>query len=51
VVTAAGETAPDHPIRLLRATSRLRLEPLTAADLAPLGMPDLHEATAGNPAS
>jgi DNA-binding SARP family transcriptional activator len=49
VVTAAGETPLDHPVRLLDADTRVRLEPLTAADLAPLGMPDLHESTGGNP--
>ena len=27
----------------------VRLEPLSADELAPLGMPDLHEATGGNP--
>lgn len=49
VVTAAGETAPDHPVRLLEVDARIRLEPLTAAELAPLGRPDLHESTGGNP--
>ena len=49
VVTVVGATPPDHPVRLLHPDTRVRLGPLTAADLAPLGMPDLHEATGGNP--
>jgi DNA-binding SARP family transcriptional activator len=43
------EAPPDHPLRRLRPTVAVRLEPLTPADLAPLGMPDLHETTGGNP--
>jgi DNA-binding SARP family transcriptional activator len=49
VVTASSETPSDHPVRLLPAATRVRLEPLTSADLAPLGIPDLHESTGGNP--
>jgi DNA-binding SARP family transcriptional activator len=49
VVTVVGATPPVHPVRLLHPDTRVRLGPLTAADLAPLGMPDLHEATGGNP--
>jgi DNA-binding SARP family transcriptional activator len=50
IVTAVrpGETLLDS-VRLLRPDVRVRLEPLTAAELAPLGMPDLHETTGGNP--
>jgi DNA-binding SARP family transcriptional activator len=48
-VTAVRETPPDDPVRLLHADTRVRLGPLSAAELAPLGMPDLHEATGGNP--
>jgi DNA-binding SARP family transcriptional activator len=51
VVVAAvrSEELPvGHPIRRLRPTMWLRLEPLTADDLAPLGMPELHESTGGN---
>jgi DNA-binding SARP family transcriptional activator/CheY-like chemotaxis protein len=40
---------PDHPVRGLRPDLVLRLEPLTATELAPLGIPDLQEATGGNP--
>jgi hypothetical protein len=40
---------PDHPVRRLSPDTLVRLEPLTAADLAPLGVPDLHESTGGNP--
>jgi DNA-binding SARP family transcriptional activator/CheY-like chemotaxis protein len=52
VVVAAArseETPVDHPIRRLRPSTLLRLEPLTRADLVPLGMPELHESTGGNP--
>ena len=50
IVALAVEEAPsDHPARSLRPTTRVRLEPLTADDLAPLCRPDLHEATGGNP--
>jgi DNA-binding SARP family transcriptional activator len=50
VAAARGEeTPPDHPVRRLRPSTRVRLEPLTPADLAPLGMPELHESTGGNP--
>jgi DNA-binding SARP family transcriptional activator len=43
------ETPSDHPVRRLRTSTLVRLEPLTPADLAPLGMPELHAATGGNP--
>ena len=51
VVAAAQseETPLDHPVRRLQPSTLVRLEPLTAADLAPLGMPALHESTGGNP--
>jgi DNA-binding SARP family transcriptional activator len=42
-------TPHDHPVRRLTPDALVQLEPLTAADLAPLGMPDLLEATGGNP--
>jgi DNA-binding SARP family transcriptional activator len=45
----AGEAQPDHPVRLLQPDTRVRLEPLTAADLAPLGLTELIETTGGNP--
>ena len=38
-----------NPLRLLQPDARLRLEPLSSIDLAPLGIPDLHESTGGNP--
>jgi DNA-binding SARP family transcriptional activator len=47
--TRSEETPPDHPVRRLRADMVVRLEPLTPADLAPLGVPALHEATGGIP--
>ena len=43
------QTTPDDPVRHLRPDTLIRLAPLTAADLAPLGIPDLHESTGGNP--
>jgi DNA-binding SARP family transcriptional activator len=52
VVTAASamETlAADHPLRGLELDVHLRLEPLTSAALAQLGMPGLHERTGGHP--
>jgi DNA-binding SARP family transcriptional activator len=52
IVTAASamETvAPDHPLHALELDVHLRLEPLTSAALAPLGMPGLHERTGGHP--
>jgi DNA-binding SARP family transcriptional activator len=43
------DTPPGHALRRLEADAVVRLQPLTAADLAPLGLPDLHESTGGNP--
>jgi DNA-binding SARP family transcriptional activator len=43
------ETPPEHPVRRLHASTVVRLEPLTPADLAPLGVPALHESTGGIP--
>ena len=45
----SSEAPHDHPARLLRPDTVVALEPLSAAELAPLGIPDLHEATGGNP--
>jgi DNA-binding SARP family transcriptional activator len=45
----AGATVANEPLRLLRPDARVVLEPLSAADLEPLGIPDLHESTGGNP--
>jgi DNA-binding SARP family transcriptional activator len=50
VATLGTEHAPaQHPARRLRADASLRLHPLTPAELAPLGVADLHESTGGNP--
>jgi DNA-binding SARP family transcriptional activator len=51
IVTAARSrgTTIDDPLRGLSPDTLVRLEPLSADDLAPLGMPELHEATGGNP--
>lgn len=43
------QTPVHHPSRRLKPDARVRLGPLTIADLAPLGMQDLHESTGGNP--
>jgi DNA-binding SARP family transcriptional activator len=45
----SGATFTNAPLRLLQPDARLRLEPLSSIDLAPLGIPDLHESTGGNP--
>jgi len=45
----AGATFANQPLRLLQADALVRLEPLSSTDLAPLGIPDLHESTGGNP--
>jgi DNA-binding SARP family transcriptional activator len=50
VVALRGEDAPpQHPLRRLSPTAAVRLEPLTATELAPLGMPELHRTTGGHP--
>jgi DNA-binding SARP family transcriptional activator len=51
IVTAALPPQPsgDDTLRHLTADTVVRLDPLTPAELAPLGMPDLHEATGGHP--
>jgi DNA-binding SARP family transcriptional activator len=50
VTTARStETSRDDQVRLLTPDTLIRLEPLSASDLAPLGIPELHESTGGNP--
>lgn len=50
LVTASRcEPAFDHPVRSLRPDVVVRLEPLTPAELGPLGIPGLHASTGGNP--
>src|ERR1700751_4540812 len=49
VVVRVGPTVAKEPLRLPQADARVRLEPLSPADLEPLGIPDLHESTGGNP--
>ena len=50
VTTApAIETSPGRPLGSLTPDLVVRLDPLSPADLAPLGIPDLHEATSGSP--
>ncbi|HSC49071.1 MAG TPA: BTAD domain-containing putative transcriptional regulator [Gaiellaceae bacterium] len=50
IVTTTRPTAalPGAPYRL-SADLRVRLEPLSPAELAPLGIPDLHASTGGEP--
>jgi DNA-binding SARP family transcriptional activator len=43
------EAPPDHPLHGLETDALVRLEPLTPADLAPLGIACLHASTGGNP--
>ena len=47
--TRGSRTSSDDPLRRLTPDTLLRLEPLSRTELAPLGMPDLHESTGGNP--
>jgi DNA-binding SARP family transcriptional activator len=50
VTTVRGTRgASDDPLHRLVPDRALRLEPLSPSDLAPLGIPDLHDATGGNP--
>jgi DNA-binding SARP family transcriptional activator len=50
VAAVASEHAPaDHAVRSLAPTRVVRLEALTEDDLAPLGIPELHDSTGGNP--
>jgi predicted ATPase len=44
-----GATFANQPLRLVEPDARVRLEPLSSVDLAPLGIPDLHASTGGNP--
>ncbi|HXV57186.1 MAG TPA: AAA family ATPase, partial [Gaiellaceae bacterium] len=43
------QTPPGHAVRSLRPDTAIRLEPLTRAELAPLGIADIYESTGGNP--
>ena len=50
VVSVRTEHAPAyHPVRGLQPETRVELWPLTPAELAPLGIPDIYESTCGNP--
>jgi hypothetical protein len=49
IVMTVGDVDVHHPVRRLRTDVSVRLEPLSAEDLAPLGLPELHEWTAGIP--
>jgi hypothetical protein len=51
VLTACATEVPsDHPVRSLRPDILVRLEPLTAEELEPLGIPELYASTGGHPA-
>jgi len=41
--------APGRPPHRLEADARVQLESLSTGDLAPLGIPDLHDTTGGDP--
>lgn len=43
------QAPPEHSVRRLRPTTEVVLCPLTEEELAPLGVPRLHETTGGNP--
>ena len=49
VAGRAADAPADHPLRRLKPDETIALEPLSPGDLAPLGSPDLHERTGGNP--
>ena len=51
IVTTARHfgASPGHPPHRLEADARVQLEPLSTGDLAPLGIPDLHDTTGGDP--
>jgi len=42
-------TSPGRPPHRLEADARIQLEALSTGDLAPLGIPDLHDTTGGDP--
>jgi DNA-binding SARP family transcriptional activator len=51
LVTASRPSvaSADHPLRRLKPDTLIPLEPLSPDELAPLGMPELHGSTGGNP--
>ena len=51
IVTTARRSGASagHPPHRLEADARVQLESLLAGDLAPLGIPDLHDTTGGDP--
>jgi predicted ATPase len=51
VLTACPtEVSSEHPLRSLLTDALVRLEPLTAEELQPLGIPELYASTGGHPA-
>ena len=51
IVTTARRSGASagHPPHRLEADARVQLESLSTGDLAPLGIPDLHDTTGGDP--
>ena len=49
VAVRTGEAPRDHPVRRLTPDTLVRLGPLTAEEIAPLGVPHLHASTGGHP--
>lgn len=51
IVTSARRSGASagHPPHRLEADARVQLESLSPSDLAPLGIPDLHDTTGGDP--
>jgi DNA-binding SARP family transcriptional activator len=51
LVTASRPSvaSADHPLHRLKPDTLIPLEPLSPDELAPLGMPELHGSTGGNP--
>ena len=47
--TRRSEASATPPLRRLSPDVVVRLEPLSPTELAPLGMPELHDSTGGNP--
>jgi hypothetical protein len=49
VAARTDEIGPDHPLWRLTPSRRFRLGALTAQEVAPLGVPEIHERTGGDP--
>ncbi len=49
VAAQTDDIGADHPLWRLTPSRRFKLRPLTPVDVAPLGVPDLHQRTGGDP--